>query len=192
MKLELAQIVLTEGGKDFISRSIQRFTKSRVTHALLVTGEMDAVEAHFPRVREVNLADRLKALSAANRAYVILDCPRISLLSRHRVADAARSFIGRRYDVAQLGLFALTGQFWNDGPSRLVCSRLITASFAHGGDMNLFPSAILQSLPPDFKRTENLRAGYVTPADLLKAQLVVTHFVPSSTVRTVDDFISCT
>jgi hypothetical protein len=191
MNLRPAQIILTEGGKGLISRSIQRFTRSKVTHALLVTADNVAVEAYFPKVREVSFLQRIKDLQQQDRAFVVLDLPRLALPVRKRVVREARSFIGRRYDVAQIGLFALTGQFWNDGPRRLVCSRLITAAYQQAGVSTLFPERVIaHQFAGDLSRQANIRAGYVTPADLLKSRLEVVHFSPSTTVATVGDFLS--
>jgi hypothetical protein len=186
-----AQIIVTQGDRSLVHRAIGWFTRSYATHALVVTGPGVAVEASLPRVKESSIGARIEYLRQHDRAFAVLDLPGLSPKVRQSIAREARSYIGRRYDVAQIGLFALTGQFWNDGPQRLVCSRLITAAFEQGADIDLFPESVIdRHFAPTDKRIGNIRAGYIVPADLFRSRLVVTHFEPSSKVPTVEAFLN--
>lgn len=190
VELQLGQVIVTAPSTSWVSRGVAWATNSRVNHAFVVTGAEVAVEAAFPRVREVNYRMRLDQLIANDRAYAILDYPHIHGNRRRQVAAKARSYVGRRYDITQIGLFALTGQFWNDGLLRLICTRLITSSYDDGAGLDLFPDSVIESkYPTGFKRAENLRAGYVVPADFLRSKLVVTHFHASTRIPTLAEFL---
>jgi hypothetical protein len=140
----------------------------------LVTGPHELVEAWVPRIRRHPLRARLDELHQDQRTYVVLEYPGLDDLSLRAVAAKARSYVGRRYDLLQAALYWLFGQFWRDGEGRMVCSRLITASFLRGIGVDLFEDSFLEArYPPDHPRLPNLRSGYATPADLLCSRLQV-------------------
>jgi uncharacterized protein YycO len=171
VNMQLASIVVTEG-HGFLARQIQRSTRSLFTHAFLVTGEDELVEAWVPRIRRHSLSARLQELHREKRTYGVLEYPGLDELSRRTVAAKAGSYVGRRYDVLQAALYGLLGQFWRDGEGRMVCSRLIAASFIRGIGVDLFDDAFLEArYPPDHPRLANLRNGYATPPDLLCSRL---------------------
>jgi hypothetical protein len=186
--LRLGQVVVTEGGRDsLISRGIAEFQGSWATHAFIGVGKGRAVEAHFPRVRYLNVADRVRELKAQDRAFAILDLPDLRLDRRLLTARKAEEFVGRFYDVGQVLLYALTNRFWNDGTGTLVCSRVVTGAFFGGGKENLFDGATLdRHYPVGHPRRTNLASGYATPADLLASRLQLVEFFPSSRVHTLD------
>jgi hypothetical protein len=188
--LKPAQVVVTEGGRrSFVSRGIHRFTGSWATHAFVATFKGDGVEAWFPRVRRLNGEARLAQLEFQDRAYAVLDVPKLTLQQRWRIAAKAESYIGRFYDVGQLLLWGLTGQFWNDGDGTLICSRLVTASYWKGGNVHLFDDALLaDKYPTPHPRRANVSRGYATPLDLLISRLEVVKFHPSSRIQTLDQF----
>jgi hypothetical protein len=176
----LGQVVVSDGPRDsFISREVSRVTRSPRTHAFIITGPDRITEAWVPRVREYSLSERLSQLHREGRGYAVLDAPWLEARNRRWIADKARSYEGRWYDLGQIALFYLTRRFWNDGDGTLVCSRLVTASYWHGGGFHLFPDWHLRKLQRDpnidqralAARWSNLRQGYATPADLEWSQL---------------------
>jgi uncharacterized protein YycO len=187
MATKAAQVVVTEGShKSLISLAIRWATGSWWTHAFLVVGLEQGIEAKLPRVAPVDVQERLAELRREDRAYAILDLPSLSSPQRLAIVQQANSYIGRFYDLGQDILFALTGQFWNDGTGTLVCSRLITAAYADGAHQDLFDEATLaQQFVPTHSRLDNLRSGFAIPSDLLQSRLEVVEFVPSSRIRSL-------
>lgn len=189
--LKMGQVVIQEVDRtNWLSRTVASCTHSQVTHAWIATRRGYGVEAWFPQVRIIPVKERLAELRAKDRAFAILDLPSIGQVERAAIVDKAESYIGRWYDVGQILLFLLTGEFWDDGAGTLICSRLVTASYFSGAQENLFPDALLATeFPVTFPRLDNLRAGYVVPSDLLRSRLEVVDFRPSSHIHTVDDFL---
>lgn len=187
--LRPAQIIVTEGYRyKPLSMGIAHFTGSWATHAFIATVGGEAVEAKLPRVRTFRVEDRIRQLHRENRAYAVLDIPSLPTVQRLLIAQKATSYVGRFYDVGQLALFAVTGKFWGDGAGTVVCSRLITASFRAGANTDLFPAEVLATYPPKHRRLDNLRDGYATPVDLLRSRLEVVDFVPSTRIKTIEEF----
>lgn len=130
------------------------------------------MEAWVPRIRHHSLRARVEELHRERRSYAVLEYPGLDERSRRAVAAKARSYVGRRYDLLQAALYWLRGQFWRDGEGRMVCSRLITASFFSGIGVDLFDDSFLEThYLRDHPRLPNLRNGYTTPADLLRSRL---------------------
>src|SRR5688500_11624470 len=100
------QFVITEGGNSLISKLIAWHTGSWWTHAFIIVGKDEAVEATIPRVKKFDLHKRIKELEENDRAYVILDLPNITLQKRWKISAIAKSYVGKFYDVGQLLLFA--------------------------------------------------------------------------------------
>jgi len=171
--MNLAAVVVTEGGNGIVPGFIRRTTDSIWTHAFVVTGEDELVEAWLPRVRTVSLSKRLADLDREGRRYVILDYPFHEPHTRRKVAHKARSYIGRWYDVGEVLHYLWKGRFREDSGSALFCSRLVTASYLSGAKINLFPRGLLDHLEHrGHPRIGNLRDGYATPADLFDSALV--------------------
>ena len=189
-ELRLAQVVVTEGQRDsLISKGIARFTGSWATHVFISGWGSGGVEAWLPKVKPLDVAERLEELRSQDRAYVVLDLPSLTIKQRMAIVAKAESYIGRYYDVGQILLFALTGKFWSDGPGTLVCSRLITAAYFSGAEENLFDDLTLGTkYPLTFPRIGNLRRGYAVPSDLLNSRLEVVQFVPSSHIKSIEQF----
>ncbi len=176
---KLGQIILTEGAPDsLVSKGITFFTKSLWTHAFIVTGPDEAVEARFPRIRTIKLSTRMAALQAAGRAYIVLDLPGLSKGTRVAMAEKARSYVGRFYDVSQIFSYAAFGEFRGESQRTVMCSRMITAAF-HAVGEELYDTATLIKKSAPRHRIPNLRAGYATPVDLLFSRLVIVRYHPS-------------
>lgn len=182
--MRLGQVVLTEGNRNnWGSKLIEWATDSWATHSFIVTGEDQLVESVIPRVRTSSLSKRMRKLYDEDRAYAILDLQVMEENHRKRVAKKALSYVGRFYDWPQAVAYGVTGDFWNDGPLRLVCSRLITAAYFSIG-VNLFTERVLDvQYPENYKRLGSLRSGYIIPPDLLRCSLTIESFVPSSRVH---------
>jgi hypothetical protein len=183
----IGQVVVTEGDRNsWISRAVAKATGSWITHCFIVTDTNEAVEAWFPKVHSFDLTERMQELRKGRRAYAVLDLMTLTAEQRSSLVATARSFRGRFYDVGQALLFAMFHRFFSDGPGTLVCSRLITATFKKALGVDLFDELTLRikfhSDHPN--RQENLLAGQVTPADLLRSRLKVIRWVPSSFIRT--------
>lgn len=184
-------IILTEGVRtSWISRTIAAVTDSWATHVHLVVDDArNAVDARFPRVRRLNALQHLKTLRAQDRAALVLRYPgNLRPEELAALTTVAEDFVGRWYDVGQVLLFLLTKRFWNDGTGTLACSRLITAAYHHAG-LQLFPPALLNRHFSAHPRRDEIARGWVTPADLLGAGLVVTEFHPSSRIPSAWDFL---
>lgn len=182
-------VIITEGDrKSLVSRLIACISENWATHVFLVTAPDEAVEAVFPRVKALALSDRLAILQATDRAYVVMESLGASEAQRTATAYSALTFVGRFYDIWQIFLYALFKRFWKDGKGTLICSRLITLAYEEAGII-LFPEmTIKQWFSQKNAHTENLRRGFATPGDLLRSNLVVVEFIPSSRVHSVQDF----
>lgn len=189
-QLRLAQVVVTEGTRgSLLSEGIAYCTGSWATHAFISGWGVSAVEAWFPKVRRINVVERLAQLHEQGRAYAILDLPSLTIKQRMDAVARAESYVGRYYDIGQAALFALTGKFWHDGPGTLVCSRLITAAYYAGAKEDLFDDATLAAkYSVTFPRLGNLQHGYAVPADLFNSRLEVVDFVPSSHIQSIEQF----
>jgi uncharacterized protein YycO len=176
---KIGQVVLTEGVQGAVlSTSISYFTNSLWTHAFLVTGANEAVEAWLPRIRKVDLRERMDRLYNQGRAYAILDLPLLPRAARETIAEKANTYVGKLYDVRQTLTYALFGEFRGGSDNQLLCSRIITAAFYSCGE-NLFDEATLCRKLPPAQRLPNLRQGYATPVDLLFSRLSIVRFQPS-------------
>lgn len=183
--LQLGDVIVSEGSRAFWSRHFARQLRSRATHAIVVTGVDEAVEATFPKVRTVCLSERLAELRRAERAYAVL---RVDGIDRTVLAHQAKSYVGRWYDVGQLLLYVLLGGFVRDGDGTLVCSRLVTASYWRGAGVNLFPcDRLAHGYPLGHARRGNVADGYATPVDLLAGSVLrIALFHPSPSAPTLD------
>lgn len=66
--MHLASVIVTEG-RGLLVRQIQRSTRSLFTHACLVMGPDELVEAWVPRIRRHSLSARLEELHREQRTY---------------------------------------------------------------------------------------------------------------------------
>lgn len=174
------QIVITEGGrKDIVSRMVAWATGSWFTHCFIVTGEDEIVEAYVPRVRKRSLIERLRELKKEDRAYYVLEVPKITLSDRCQLSKMAHSYVGRFYDLGQALLFGIARKFINDGTGTVVCSRAITGIIKDALGVDIFEGKI----DPSSARAKDLMQGECTPADLLASGLQVVKFKPSSNIR---------
>lgn len=172
------QVIVTEGNpKSFISRAISYFTKSKYTHAFIVTGNNEAVEATFPRVRKFTLNDRMAELAMQNRGYAVFDWPDIQLADRWKLAKEARSWIGKFYDIGQILIYLFTGRFFKDGIGTVVCSRLITGLGQKVLNFDCFTEETIAHLPEDYHRKNNLREQMAAPCDFFVSRLVLLEVV---------------
>lgn len=189
-QLRLAQIVVSEGTRSsLLSRGIAYCTGSWATHVFMAGWGTGGIEAWFPKVRLMNVNERVERLQQEDRAFAVLDIPTLTFKQRAAAVTKAMSYVGRYYDVGQVALFALTGKFWHDGPRTLMCSRLITSAYYSGAKVDVFDDATLGThYPITFPRLANLRHGYAVPADLLNCRLEVVDFVPSSRITSLEQF----
>jgi hypothetical protein len=180
--MKIGQVIVTEGDrKSWISKGIAWKTESWWTHSLIVVDPGTAVEATFPKIRFLDLEQRLEQLRKQDRAYVVLDLP--TEYSRYAVARAACGFVGKFYDVGQILVYAATGRFIGDGVGTLVCSRLCAAAFKRGINVDIWDPSKVRD---DFARKGDLAANEVTAPDLLyRSKLEIVRFQPSSRIRRV-------
>lgn len=167
--LKPGMVVVSAGGRsDFVSRLVRFATRSNWTHVFIVASETEGIEAWFPTgVRTFDLQARLAQLEQAGREYRVLDLPEISDEDRARVVQAARSFVGRAYDVLEAIVYFLLGVFIKDGTKRLICSRLVTAAYALALCPLFLPKTVQRCPGEGYHRLDQLIDGYVTPAELL-------------------------
>ncbi len=165
MPLELAQVVVTAGGKDWWGRTSRFILGSRWTHVWIVTGPDELVESFFPiGVRKYSIAMRMKELKAAGRAYVVMDHPGINAVERENIAEKAKSFVGKKYNIFTLFFWVLFGRFCNLTRRKLVCSTLITASYKEGAGRDLFKLKNCHFL---YKGQQaDLKRGMATPPEI--------------------------
>jgi uncharacterized protein YycO len=155
----------------FWSRLTSRFTRSKWTHVALIIDEHTLIESIFPHgVREYPLAERLKELEG--REWALMDLPTNPGTA---VIDAARKYAGRRYDFLQCVILGVLGRFIQDGPLRVICSRLVTSAYWDQG-IPLFVGARPEGVT--VSRWEGMLKGFCTPGDLVTAsQLQMVHYV---------------
>lgn len=151
----------------WISRLVAWSTGSSWTHAFMVTDDDTLLESQFPDgVKERTLLERFMELQERHQDVQVLRAPELSDEQRQAVVAAGTRMVGRRYDFVQAVLFGLFRMFVDDGPKRLICSRLITEAYSEAG-VDLFPPYVLASKAgTDFKRSGQLRKGWAIPEDL--------------------------
>jgi hypothetical protein len=155
--------VIAETGTNSIwSKLVRWSTKSKWTHVSMVLDEDHLIESIFPHgVRIVKVSDRLKELE--DREWAVLELwatPEAGV----EVAEASKKYLGRRYDFLQCAILGLFGRFIQDGPLRVVCSRLITS--AHWDcNVMVFNGQRPKSVSP--RRWAGMLKGYCTPGDLV-------------------------
>lgn len=114
---------------------IRLVTWSEWSHVALVH-EDRAIEAVWPRVREVTLAE----IVAAHSEYVVVEIP-----ASLGVLLAAREQIGKPYDWAAL-IGMLIHRDWQEEGSWF-CSELVAWAFARGGAPLFRPEALHRVTP---------------------------------------------
>lgn len=183
MPFKTAQVIITQGDpKSKVSKIIRYFTGSWWTHDFLVLDAEYAIEATFPRVTVIKIADRLKELADEHRDYVVMELPGITEAQRTEVAAAAYKFQGRWYDLLNCVYYGFFGFWAEDGQRQMVCSRLITAAFYDGLKVKLFEN-VTEKLPVRLKyRAKNLQDGYCTPDEILRYSQLVEVFRTKYTI----------
>jgi hypothetical protein len=168
MDIKPGMVFITQGDtKSIVSWVIRLATGSWWTHGFVALTETEAIEATFPRVQHLNIAERLAELKKDGRDVVIMDLPGITDEQRTKVAAAAESFNHRLYDIWNCLYFVLFNVWW-EGGKRLVCSRLMAASFLDGIGVRIFDHAE-KKLPESLQHTlQNLEDGYCTPDEVLR------------------------
>lgn len=168
MELKKGMVVLTTGNRhSLVSRLVAWSTGSWWTHAFLVTSEHLAVEAHNPRVRSMNIAERLQVLADNDQKYAVLDLPGITDEQRTLVAEKAVEYVGRSYGNIRSIVFGIARVFWPIKHRELICSDLITRAFEEGLGIRLFDLE-KNILTKQYYRSHNLEAGMATPAEILQ------------------------
>lgn len=154
ISLRPGMVIVTQGSRlSGISWGVRLFTGSWWTHAFLVLSDGQGIEAWVPKVRLINVKERLESLRKEGRDFVVLDYPGIDDVQRAGLENIARGHLGRLYDYAQIGVYMLTGKFIKDGPLRTVCSRFLENVYA------------ANDLPLSGHK-------YLAPGELLKTRLV--------------------
>jgi hypothetical protein len=102
---------------------IRAVTWSKWSHVALIDGD-EVIEAVWPEVRVASLDDVIKNHSS----HCVVDIP---CESTERIISAARSQIGKGYDLTALfGLFVK--REWQE-PDKWFCSELVAWAFSEGG-----------------------------------------------------------
>ena len=137
------QVIFSKGR--LVTSSLIRFlTWSRWSHVGVITDRGTVIDAYFPRVREVPLAEfkaPMKRLAVVEFEH---DDP-------EELFAWLRQQVGKPYDWRALFGFLARRDTWNE-PSAWFCSELVAAGFSRTGSP-LFRSA---------------RLGRITPEDLWK------------------------
>jgi hypothetical protein len=180
--LKPGMVVVTSGSRhSLISKAIAWATGSWWTHAFIVTGTTTAVEAFNPRVREIEIGERMIELEKNGQSYIVLDLPNITDEQREKVAAVAKSFIGRSYNNLQTILFGLFRVFWKARASEPFCSTLVTKVFQSALNLHIFTERSGNELIARFYyRWHNLVEGLVTPVELV--QFSALHIVGTDVV----------
>jgi hypothetical protein len=168
LQIKPGMIVVTQGDpKSIISWGIRLATGSWWTHGFVCVSETEGIEAVPPRVRKLDIAERLAELTKHGQDYVILDLPGITDDQRVEVAKEVESYVGRMYDIWGCVYFLLF-KSWVEGTKRVVCSRIMTACFYDAMGLRIFENAKTK-LPASLQyRLENLLDGYCTPDEVLR------------------------
>lgn len=176
MEWKAGQVVITQGDpKSIVSKLIRWVTGSWWTHGFVTISTTEAVEAVVPRVKKLNIQDRMKELEAGGRDYLVMEMDGLTDEQREKIAQSALSFLGRLYDL--LGcVFYVLFKSWYEGTKRVICSRLMSASYFDGIQHNIFNN-VATRLPVTLEyRTRNLEDGYCTPDEVFRySDLTVIH-----------------
>lgn len=139
---------------------ICKATKSWADHAFVLTGEGTVIEATPYDVREAPLSEYAGRQVQANTAEPMTDAQRAA------VAETARSYLGREYNWADLGVIGLAelGLHWQilirlmGGSKALICSQLVAlCGKAAGLDWCGVKADPSQVTPADLARRAGMR-----------------------------------
>lgn len=135
----------------------------------MMVSETELVEAWFPGgVRQVDARARFEEITRGGREYRVLRLDGLTDADRARLVLGANHQLGRRYDWLQAMCFGWFRRFINDGPKRVICTRMLTEAFDYGLGRPLFPRALLEQRPGEtYSRFWQLENGWVTPGELL-------------------------
>lgn len=124
--------------KSISSWLVRVFSWSTWSHVVLVTPSGSCIEARWPRVREVAMADILED----NDVVVTSDLP---CAHPDLAASWARSQVGKRYDLMAVLGVALHRD-WRDD-HEWFCSELVAEAFEEGGSPLFRPETIQRVTP---------------------------------------------
>jgi hypothetical protein len=166
MQFKPGMIVITQGTpQSLASRIVHWATKSWWTHGFVVINETDAIEVLIPKVRKLNIQERLAELEREHRDYIVMDLPGITDEERQKVAEAATSFLGWDYDVWNCLYFGIK-KMWLGSRRGMFCSRHWTASFFKGLGKSILDKT---KLPDSLKhRCKNFDEGFCTPDEVFR------------------------
>ena len=125
--------------KDLVSWLIRMFTWSSWSHVAILTPEGTAIEATWPKVREVPV----KTITDAHDEWRIVELP---CADPDVAIRWARAQIGLRYDWTALAGF-LVHHDWSE-PFRWFCSELAAAAFEESGSP-LFRGEVMRRITPE-------------------------------------------
>lgn len=176
VQFKAGHIVITQGDpKSIVSKGIKWVTGSWWTHGFICISETEAVESFMPRVRKINIAERLAELERGGRDYVVMDLPDITEYGRQEVARAAEADVGKLYDIWNMLYFIIFG-VWVENGKRLFCSLQMAKVFYNALDVRIFANAFLKLPESRYHRLDNLYDGYATPDEVLRySDLVEIH-----------------
>lgn len=162
------EVVIVEGRRGtWLHRIVAWATGWWWVHSFVISGEDRAVEATWPRVAEFTVSERLAEYTRRGQRFMVLDYPGLTLDQRHAIGVQARSYIGRWYDVFGIVWYAVFRVFNRTaGIKRFFCSRLVTASYRQGANIDL-TAGLSQHTLEFYQRAQAMRDGYVTPAEIL-------------------------
>jgi hypothetical protein len=168
MDFKPGMVIVTQGDpKSWVSRAIRFATGSWWTHGFVVLTPTEGLEAKIPRVATLNIQERIAELEAGDRDYIVMDLPGITDAERQQVVTAAMSFNHRMYDIWNCVYYTVF-KVWAEGGRRLICSRLMSASFFDGLALNVFEH-VHDKLPDALQyRESNLIDGYCSPDEFFR------------------------
>lgn len=155
-----------------MGRFLRTVIGSPWTHAFIVTGTDELVESMpFSGVKIGSLIQRMAELKKEKRRYFVLDSHLTTRNQKLAIAEKAKSYVGLGYNVLSALYWFLFGYFFYDSHKRMICSRIITAAYQDGAQIDLFSPAKLKKLEPIHR--EDLENGYATPEDLLRRSILI-------------------
>jgi hypothetical protein len=184
------QIFIEQGNPKIPThRFIKHFSDSWYVHGYVAISETVGVEASLPRlpswkemakgkfntgsVRMFDIAGRQSWVSSYGGHTVVMDNPRLTDEERNKLATAALSYVGWKYDLRSVLCYPFLG-FWPKlRRKELFCSELMTRMYKDGLNVRLFSDDSLDKVPTSqFHRLKNLRDGLCTPDEVFRYSIL--------------------
>lgn len=166
-RLPIGAIVIEGPSPSFWNWVVRSVLKKDWPHVWLLCGARLGVEAAKGKgVVQFDAFERFKQLEEG-RAFLVLDTLYLTDEERLKIKDAALAAVGRPYDIWNAIFYGLFRSFWNDGPAKLICSRLVTASYWDGIGLNVFKNRPDRSSA----KGKGLQKGWCAPHDFIDDSL---------------------